>query len=146
MKFKATILQFGNNTGIEVSEKQLEELGGGQRPLVVVTLNNYSYRSAVGKMKGKYLISLSSEHRNNSGVKGGDILEVELKLDIEPRGVEIPKDLLSALNKNKKTMEAFQKLAPSKKKAMVNSILEAKSEETRQRRISKTVNVLEGQG
>ena len=29
MKFKTKIVQTGNNTGIEISEEQLEELGGG---------------------------------------------------------------------------------------------------------------------
>lgn len=32
MKFKTKIVQTGNNTGIEVSEKTLTELGGGKKP------------------------------------------------------------------------------------------------------------------
>lgn len=72
MKFKTKITQTGNNTGIEVSEEMLEKLGGGKKPLVMVTINNYSYRSAVGKMGDKFMISLSAENRKNTNIKGGD--------------------------------------------------------------------------
>jgi len=57
MKFKTTIIQTGNNTGIEVSDQILDQLGSGKKPLVVVTLNGYSYRSAVGKMGSRFMIS-----------------------------------------------------------------------------------------
>lgn len=143
MKFKTKILQTGNNTGIEVSEKMLEQLGGGKKPLVVVAVNGYSYRSAVGKMKDKFMISLSAENRKNANVKGGDVVEVSLSLDLEPRTVDVPKDLQILLDKNKNTKANFDKLAPSKKKAMVLSITSAKTEETRLRRIEKAIETLQ---
>lgn len=142
MKFKTKIVQAGNNTGIEVNEKVLDELGGGKKPLVVVTLNNYSYRSAVGKMGAKYMISLSAENRKNANVKGGDTVEIILELDTASRTVEVPADFQKALDKNKIAKVNFEKLAPSKKKAMVLSIAEAKTEETKQRRIAKAIEIL----
>ncbi len=142
MKFKTKIVQTGNNTGIEVTEQQLEKLGGGKKPLVVVTLNKYTYRSAVGKMGNKFMISLSAENRKNANVKGGDSLEVTIELDTAPRTVEIPADLLRAFDKNKTAKVNFEKLAPSKKKAIVLSINDAKTEETKQRRIDKAIEQL----
>jgi len=142
MKFKTKIIQTGNNTGIEVNEQMLDELGGGKKPLVVVTLNNYSYRSAVGKMGAKYMISLSAENRKNADVKGGDIVEIRLELDTDPRTVEVPADFKKALDKNKIAKANFEKLAPSKKKAMVLSITEAKSIETKLKRIEKAIETL----
>ncbi|WP_207425904.1 YdeI/OmpD-associated family protein [Pedobacter sp. SYSU D00535] len=142
IKFTSTILQFGNNTGIEVPEQMLEELGGGKKPLVVVTLNNYTYCSAVAKMNDKFLISLSSENRRNANVKGGDQLEIILELDTAPRTVELPADLQEALEKNETAKVNFEKLAPSKKKALIVSVTEAKTEETRLRRIEKAVQSL----
>lgn len=142
MKFKTTIHQTGNNTGIPVTEEILEKLGGGKRPLVVVTLNGYSYRSAVGKMGDRYLVSLSAENRKNAGVQGGDTVEVSLTLDTEPRTTEVPKDLQKALDGNKTAKAGFEKLAPSKKKALVLSVSGAKTEETRQRRIAKALETL----
>lgn len=142
MKFKTTILQTGNNTGIEVTEAILHKLGGGKKPLVTVTINAYTYRSAVGKMGEKYLISLSAENRKKANVQGGDTIEVDVELDTQPRTVDVPEDLQKALDKNQTAKTNFEKLAPSKKKAIVLSIIDAKTEETKMRRIEKTIESL----
>lgn len=142
LKYKTTILQTGNTTGIHVPETILEKLNGGKKPLVKVTLNGYTYRSAVGKMGGKFMISLSAENRNNAGVKGGDALEVAIEPDNAPRTVELPPEFQIELDKNETAKSAFEKLAPSRKKAIVLSINEAKTEETRRKRIEKAVNAL----
>jgi uncharacterized protein YdeI (YjbR/CyaY-like superfamily) len=142
ISFKTTILQFGNNTGIEVPENVLDKLGGGKKPLVVVTLNKYTYRSAVAKMADKFLISLSAENRKNANVKGGDELEINLELDTAPRTVDVPLELQKALDKNATAKINFEKLASSKKKALVLSLNEAKTDETRMRRIEKALQTL----
>ena len=120
----------------------LDKLGGGKKPLVAVTLNNYTYRSAVGKMGNKFMISLSAENRKNANVKGGDSLEINIELDTEPRTVEIPIDLQKEFVKNKIAKANFEKLAPSKKKEMVRSINDAKTEETKLKRIEKAIEML----
>jgi hypothetical protein len=142
MKFKTKIIQTGNNTGIEVSEHLLEKLGGGKKPLIIVTLNRYSYRSAVGKMGDRFMISLSAENRKNANVNGGDIVEINLELDTEPRTVEMPADLQRVLDKNKTAKANFEKLAPSKKKAIIFSIDDAKTEETKIKRLDKAIEQL----
>ncbi|MBN8859139.1 MAG: DUF1905 domain-containing protein [Sphingobacteriales bacterium] len=144
VKYKTTIAQTGNNTGIHVPEPILEKLNGGKKPLVKVMLNGYAYRSAVGKMGDRFMISLSAENRKNAGVNGGDTLEVTLALDTEPRIVELPAELQAALNKNKKAKAGFEKLAPGRKKAIALSVTEAKTEETKMKRIEKAINDLAG--
>ena len=142
IKFKTTILQIGNNTGINVPEEIIVRLGAGKKPPVVITLNNYTYRSTVAVMGGKYLVSLSAENRKNAHVQGGDTLQITIALDTEPRTVELPPDFQKAFDKNKQAREAFDKLAPSKKKAMVLSIMDAKTEETKIKRIDKAIAAL----
>jgi uncharacterized protein YdeI (YjbR/CyaY-like superfamily) len=90
-------------------------------------------------MAGKFMISLSAENRKNANVKGGDELEITITLDTEPRTVELPPDFKKALDKNKEAAVAFDKLAPSRKKAIVVSINDAKTEETKIKRIQKAV-------
>jgi hypothetical protein len=142
--FPTRILQTGKNTtGIEVSEDVLEKLGGGKRPLVKVKVNDYAYRSAVGSMDGKSMISMSSAHREAGGFQGGDEVVVTLELDLEPRTAELPEDLKTALVKAN-VLEAFEKSAPSMKKEYVRWVQEAKASETRERRIEKTVEKLMG--
>jgi len=144
IRFKTTILQIGNNTGIQVPDDVVEGLDSGKRPLVRVTINNgYTYRSAVAVMGGKFMISLSKAHRNAAGVRGGDEVEIALELDLEPRAVEIPADLKDALV-NANVLSTFEKSAPSMKKEYVRQVEEAKKQETRERRIEKIVEKLNG--
>lgn len=84
MRFRTTILQSGRTaTGIQVPDEVVEALGSGRRPAVKVTVNGYTYRSAVATMGGTQMISLSAEHRTASGL-AGDEVEVDLELDTAP--------------------------------------------------------------
>jgi len=140
--FHTTILRTGKNTaGIQVPAEIIAKLGSGKRPLVRVTVNNYTYRSAVAVMNDKYMISFSSAHREAAGVEGGDEAEITLELDLEPRTVEVPQDLKTALV-NSSALEAFEKSAPSMQKEYVRQVVEAKAQETRERRIAKIVEKL----
>jgi hypothetical protein len=142
--FHTKILQAGKNAaGIQVPEEIIEKLGSGKRPLVRVTIMKYTYRSAVAVMDGKFMISLSAENRQAAGVLGGEEVDVTLELDLEPRTVELPKDLKDALTKAG-ALEAFEKSAPSMRKEYVRQVEEAKAQETRERRISKIVEKLSG--
>ena len=139
--YTTTVKQFGNNTGIPVPEEALGALGGGKRPLVKITVNDYSYRSAVGSIDGRPIISFSSAHRKASGIQGGDEVSVTLTIDTEPRTVEVPEDLQSALEAAG-LLEAFQQSAPSQRKEFVRQVVSAKKQETRDRRIAKIVGTL----
>ena len=144
MKFNTTILQLGNNTGIPVPPAVVDGLGGGRKAAVVVTIGVFSYRSSIASMGGKFLISLSAERRAQSGLKGGDDIEVELQLDTAPRVVDVPADLQAALAASEIARVAFDKLSYSHKSAHVLAIEGAKTPETRQRRIDGAIAKLLG--
>ena len=136
--FRTKILQTGNNTGIPVPDDVVEKLGAGKRPLVVVTVQEHTYRSAVASMGGTAMIALSAENRLAAGVQGGDEVEVAIRLDLEPRTVPLPADFRAALVAAG-AVDAFEGLAPSRKKEDVRQVESAKSPETRERRIAKIV-------
>lgn len=144
MRFETTMSQMGNNTGIEVPPEVIEALGGGKRPPVLVRVNGYEYRSTVGVMGGRSLIPFSSDKRAETGIGGGDAIEVEVELDTAPRTVEVPADFQAALDAAPGALAAFEALAPSHKKAHVTAIEQAKAAETRQRRIDAAVAKLIG--
>src|SRR5689334_9215617 len=135
MQFETTLLQTGNNTGIEVPPEVVEQLGGGKRAAVNVTVNGYAYRSTIATMGGKLLIPFSSDKRADTGLRGGDPITVELTLDTAPRTVEPPDDLAAALAAAG-LRGAFDALPPSHQKAHVTSVESAKAEETRARRVA----------
>ena len=144
MKIMITILQIGNNTGVEVPAHVPGELGGGKNPLVRVTLNGFSYASKIATMGGKLLIPVSAEVRAKAGVKGGETHEIELLLDDMPRIVTPPADLAAALAGNPAAHAAWEALAPGRKKAHVTAIEGAKAADTRARRIEKAIAELSG--
>jgi hypothetical protein len=145
VKFRATLEQHGKTaTGISVPEEVVEALGGGRRAAVVVTINGHSYRSSIAVMGGQVLVGVSAENRAAAGVSAGDVLDVDLTLDTAPREVEVPDDLAKALTKAPAAKKAFEALTYSNKRRYVLAIDAAKTAETRERRIAKTVAELAG--
>lgn len=138
------MFQMGNNTGIDVPADVVAALDAGKRPAVVVNVNGYEYRSTVAPMGGKYLLPFSADRRKESGIKGGDAIDVELTLDTAPRTVEIPDDLQSALKSSATAAAAWERLSYTHRKEHVRSVLDAKKAETRTRRIAAVVAKLEG--
>ena len=148
MRYRTTLEQTGPNTaGIPVPPEVLEGLGGGKRPAVTVTVNGYTYRTTVGSMNGRSMLSFSSAHRAASGLMGGESVEVELELDTAPRTVEVPEDLAAALAAEPAAQATFDRLSYSDKSWHVLQVEGAKAAETRARRIEKSVAMLkEGKG
>ena len=143
MRFRTTILQSGRTaTGIPVPEEVMEALASGKRPPVKVTVNGYRYRSTVASVGGVPMISLSAEHRAGAGVAGGDEVEVDLELDTAPRAVDVPADLAAALDAEPAARSTFDGLSYSNKSWHVLQVEGAKTEETRQRRIARSVDIL----
>jgi Bacteriocin-protection, YdeI or OmpD-Associated/Domain of unknown function (DUF1905) len=143
MRFRTSILQSGRTaTGIQVPDEVIEALGSGKRPAVKVTVNGYTYRSTVAVMGGASMISLSAEHRAAAGVAGGEEVDVDIELDTAPREVSVPADLAAALDAEPEARRTFDGLSYSNKSWHVLQVEGAKTEETRQRRIAKSVDIL----
>jgi hypothetical protein len=143
MKFSTHLLATGgNNTGIPVPHEVVDELGGGRRPAVHVTVNGYSYRSTVASMGGRYLIPFSAEWREQTGIAGGDPIEVGLTPDTAPRTVEPPADPAEALAAAPGAADAFRALLAGRQQALVASLDAARTATTGQRRIAKAAEDL----
>jgi len=139
MRFQTTLAQTGNNTGIEVPPELVEQLGAGKRPPVLVSVNGFRYASTIASMGGRFLIPFSADKRAATGLAGGDPIDVELELDAAPRVVEPTADLAEALAANPDAAAAWERLAPSHRKAHVTAIEGAKTAETRARRVAAAV-------
>jgi hypothetical protein len=145
MRFTATLEQHGRTaTGMEVPDAVVAALGSGKRPAVTVTVNGHTWRSTVAVMGGRNLLGVSAENRAAAGVSAGDLLEVDVELDTEKREVEVPADLAAALATNAAARAAFEALSYSNRSRYVLAVNGAKAEETRARRIAKTIEELSG--
>ncbi|MBY0009197.1 YdeI/OmpD-associated family protein [Paenibacillus typhae] len=143
MKFRTTVILGGKTaTGIPVPPEVVASLGSGKKPAVKVTINGYTYASTVAVMGGQFMLPLSAENRKGAGVSAGEEIEVELAPDNEPREVAVPSDFSEALDREPAARSFFDGLSYSNKRRFVLSIEDAKTAETRQRRISKSVQTL----
>lgn len=144
MRFRAKVALHGKTaTGIEVPAEVVTSLGTQKRPPVCVTIGSYTYRSTIAPYAGKFMLPLSAQNRAGAGVAAGDEVDVDVELDTEPREVEVPADLATALNGIPGLRQAFDALAFTHRKEYVLAVEDAKTEETRQRRIAKTVGKLQ---
>ena len=89
------------------------------------------------------MLGVSAAVREGAGIQGGDTVEVELELDTQPREVILPPDFKKALDKNIKAKKFFEQLSFSGKQRYVYPLGQAKTEETRQRRMEKAISDLE---
>ena len=143
MRFRATLETEGKTaTGINVPAEVVESLGAGKRPRVKVTINGHSYRSSVAVLGGRYMLGVSAENRAAARVEGGDTIDIELELDTAAREVTVPPDLAAALAAEPAAQATFDALSYSNKSWHVLQITGAKSDETRQRRVARSVKAL----
>ncbi|HEV2027465.1 MAG TPA: YdeI/OmpD-associated family protein [Candidatus Dormibacteraeota bacterium] len=143
MRFRAKILQSGKTAaGIDVPAKVVAALGSSKRPPVRATINGFTYRTSVASMGGKFMVGVPPEFREGAGVAAGDVVDIDLEVDTEPREVSIPPDFAAALNRDSKAKQFFETVNYSNKRRLVTAIEAIKSHEARQRRIEKTVEQL----
>lgn len=146
MRFRAVLETNGKTaTGIEVPAAVVDALGSSRRPAVTVTIRDYSYRSTIASMGGRFLIPVSAEVRNDVGVTAGDELDVDVELDTAPREVAVPDDLAAALTAAG-VSDVFDRLPYTHRKEHVRAVEDAKKPETRQRRIDKAIEMLRARG
>jgi hypothetical protein len=132
----------GNATGFQVPDAFVDELGGGGRPKVVVTVNGYEFRSSIARMGGQYWLGVSSARRTEAGVTAGGTYDLDIVLDRQERTVAVPDDLAAALAADPAAQAFFDGLSFSNKRWHVEQVTGAKTAETRERRVAKSVQML----
>lgn len=140
MQFRAKIESHGKTaTGVEVPAEIVEALGKGNRPAVSVTINGHNYRSSIAVMGGRFLLGISAEVRSKAEVNAQEEIDIHIELDNQPRVVDVPADLQKALDRNAEARKYFEQLSYSNKLRYVLPIEQAKTGETRQRRVDTTI-------
>lgn len=143
MKFRAKVLLAGKTaTGVEVPAQVVEGLRSTKRPLVRVTINGYTYRSAIAPMGGTYMLGISEDVRSNAHVSTGDTVDVDVELDTEKREVEVPPELAKALAKDPRAKKYFDSLSYSGKYRLTAPIANGKAPETRAKNLDKAMREL----
>jgi len=106
------------------------------------TINGFPFRSSLIPMRGCHRMVVNKTMREGAGVKAGDTVKVMLERDDAPRLVVIPPVLKQAMARNKAAQSKWKTLSYTHQKEMALSILDAKQDDTRQRRLAKVMDVL----
>jgi uncharacterized protein YdeI (YjbR/CyaY-like superfamily) len=93
-------------------------------------------------MRGETLLGLNRGVRESAGVRAGDTVEVAIELDTTPREVDMPEALASALAGDPAAKAAFEALAFTHRKEYARWVEDAKRQETRERRVTQTLEML----
>lgn len=103
------------------------------------------YCGSIAKMeKGadQHLLILTQAIRKQINKQAGETVEVELQIDTSERIITTPAILAEALAAHPAEMAYFQNLSYTHRKEYIHYITEAKKEETKYRRVLKTLEML----
>jgi len=145
--FTATIQNAGGGGAFVEIPFHVEAEFGSKRPKVKALIDGIPYRGILTRMGSEtHILGILKEIREKAGKTFGDEVTITVEPDTEPRLIEIPKDLMKELKKDKEAGVFFDKLSYTHQKEYVRWVEEAKKEETRQNRIVKTIEMLKKGG
>jgi hypothetical protein len=144
MRFRTTLHQSeGTATGIVIPDDVMTALAAGRKPPVRITINgSYSYRSTVATVDGRPMVGVSADSRAKAGITGGDKIDVDIEVDASPRELEVPSGLAAALDAEPAARATFDRLAYTNRQWHVLQYETAKTDETRDRRLAKSLEAL----
>lgn len=141
VKYKTEVIGEGNHASILVPDWVLEKLKTNKRAPLRITINGHTYQSTAVGVGGECRVVFPSADRLAAKSKAGDVIEVLLELDSGYREVSIPDQLIKALKKSGLT-KTFADLSYSKRKEHSRQVAEAKSQDTKDRRIEKVLDAV----
>jgi hypothetical protein len=141
--FTAIIQNAGGGGAYVEVPFDVEAAFGSKKPKVKAMIEGIPYRGTLVRMGTEcHLLIILKGIREKIGKMFGDEIKITVEADVEPRVVVVPPELAKALKKEKAAREYFESLAYSHQREYVGYITEAKKEETRLRRVEKTIEML----
>lgn len=141
---QTTLEPFGPACAIFLTDEQVAELASVKNPPVIVTISDRSERLRVARMGGRNCIGLSKAARASLGVEIGQEVTATIAADTAERTVEVPPELAAALDADPKARAAFEALSYTQRKEHARQVSTAKAAATRERRIAKILESLNG--
>jgi hypothetical protein len=138
------VIQGGDGGGAFVDVPfDVERVFGKKRAPIVATIDGEPYRGTLVRMGGDgHILLVLKVIREKIGKTIGDLVDVTIEEDAAPRVVVVPADLSAALDGDEKAASFFRALSYTHQREYVTWIEEAKRDETRRKRIERTVAML----
>jgi hypothetical protein len=91
---------------------------------------------------GRYRMQINTAQRKAARADVGDLVSVELRLDLASRTIPLPADLQQALAVHPKARKAFEEMPPGHRRQFVIWFNSAKSAAARSRRMDRAIDHL----
>jgi Bacteriocin-protection, YdeI or OmpD-Associated/Domain of unknown function (DUF1905) len=111
-------------------------------PVVAIVNGRTSRTTLVPAGDGRHRMQINTTLRKAAHADVGDVVSVELRLDLESRDLPVPADLRAALNEHPKARKAFEALATGHRRQFIKWFDSAKAPETRLRRLTRAMDIL----
>lgn len=143
-KFRAAIQNAGGGGAYVIIPFDVEKAFGKKRVKIKATINGEPYRGSLVRMgTPDHMLLILKEIREKIGKSFGDEVDIVVEEDLEPRKVDIPPDLMQALEANPASLAFFNQLSYSHQRQYVLWISESKTDLTRRNRIQRMVELLQ---
>jgi hypothetical protein len=124
--FTASIQNAGGGGAFVEVPFDVKEVFGSERPKVRALIEGVSYRGTLVRMRGgHHMLIILKGIRERIGRTFGDEVRIVVEVDVEPRVVKIPADLMKEFKKDKAAKVIFDKLAYTHRREYVRWIDEA---------------------
>ena len=120
-----------------------ESFGTKGQVKVNATFDGIPYRGSLANMGAGHILILRKDVKAKVSKSHGDIVKVTVQKDTAERMVEVPQALQQALDTDKNIKAFYDSLSYTNRKEYARWIDTAKKEETKVRRLSKTIEMLQ---
>jgi hypothetical protein len=142
-KFRAVIQNAGGGGAYVTIPFDVEQVYGKMRVKIKATIEGEPYRGTLVRMGSpNHILIIIKDIREKIGKTFGDEIMIELEEDLELRKVELPPDLMRALQSAPQAQAFFDRLSFTHQKEYVQWVTDAKRPETRLERIRRTIELL----
>jgi len=147
--FSAKISKIGINPCVLVPAPVLSALfkeAGRDKGHIPVkgTVNGYSFVQTLVKCSSKWRLYINTPMLKGAGIAVNDKVSINIQLDTEERNTPMHPALQAALQKNKKAIDVFDRLPPSRQKEIKRYINHLKTDAAVQKNVQRAIDFLSG--
>ena len=146
-RFSATIYKIDINPVVDPPEMVLAEIfqkaDKSKGPIPVRgKLNGVEFSQTLVKFRGAWRLYINAPMLKDSGLKVGDIANIDLEYDPRQRDVAMPNALVNAFGRDRSAREAFDRLTPSRQKEILRYVGSLKTREAVVRNVERVIRQL----
>ncbi len=146
LAFSATLTRAPDSSATFIAVPDNIQTVWGTRARVAVkgTINGKPFRGSITPYGGVHYLGIKRNLREALGIKAGEVVDVIMEVDTDPRIVELPDDFQAALDATPAARIKWEKLSYTHQREHVEAIEMAKKDETRVKRIEEAIAMLVG--